>query len=402
MRTVIMHFFNEEYLLPWWLAHHLPMFDHGILIDYGSTDNSADICRTLAPHWRLVRSRLTTFAALAVDFEVMGYEAELPGWKIGLNVTEFLHCGNLARLEKEIVGRDKEGAWITAAVMVDPFSDVAPVHGQGLFEQKSHGFLEEDVNFAKYFAKRHRLYHRAETGAYLVGRHGTQIPGLSLSEQPALILWYGYSPWLPAFIRRKLQIGAQVPVSDARVGWGLAHLAKAEELDARRHEMLPHVRDLSREIAVPERPVEVRGLNIALGCPARQSSIYGGTTPTAERAVSGLKHGADSFHTAFEARPWWSVDLGRQAKFDEIVVYNRLNVMCRRRSQWLQVLLSDDGDSWDLLYAHDGTPFGGIDGYPLRIERPRMSARFVKLQLPGEGFLHLDQVEIYDRGSSST
>ena len=30
-----------------------------------------------------------------------------------------------------------------------------------------------------------------------------------------------------------------------------------------------------------------------------------------------------------------------------------------------------------------------------------MSARFVKLQLPGEGFLHLDQVEIYDRGWST-
>ena len=90
MRTVITHFYNEEYLLPWWLQHHRPMFDHGILIDYGSTDASADICRTLAPEWRLVRSANPDFSALDVDFEVMQYEAGLPGWKIALNTTEFL------------------------------------------------------------------------------------------------------------------------------------------------------------------------------------------------------------------------------------------------------------------------------------------------------------------------
>ena len=100
-------------------------------------------------------------------------------------------------------GSGREGAWITAADHGRSFADVAPSHGQGLFAQKSHGFLEEDVNFAKYFAKRHRLYHRAETGAYLVGPPRNADPGLSLSEQPALILWYGFSPWRPEFIKRR-------------------------------------------------------------------------------------------------------------------------------------------------------------------------------------------------------
>lgn len=52
MRTVLCHFYNEEYLLPWWLKHHRSMFDHGALIDHGSTDNSLDICRQLVPEWR--------------------------------------------------------------------------------------------------------------------------------------------------------------------------------------------------------------------------------------------------------------------------------------------------------------------------------------------------------------
>ncbi|MCA3390648.1 MAG: glycosyltransferase family 2 protein, partial [Roseomonas sp.] len=41
MRSVICHFFNEAYLLPWWLKHHVPIFDHGVMIDHGSTDGSA-------------------------------------------------------------------------------------------------------------------------------------------------------------------------------------------------------------------------------------------------------------------------------------------------------------------------------------------------------------------------
>ena len=33
MRVVVSHFFNEAYLLPWWLRHHRDVFDHGVLID---------------------------------------------------------------------------------------------------------------------------------------------------------------------------------------------------------------------------------------------------------------------------------------------------------------------------------------------------------------------------------
>ena len=49
--TVISHFYNEEYLLPWWLMHHTKLFDHGILINKGSTDRSAQISKRFAPYW---------------------------------------------------------------------------------------------------------------------------------------------------------------------------------------------------------------------------------------------------------------------------------------------------------------------------------------------------------------
>jgi hypothetical protein len=31
MRLVVSHFFNESYLMPWWLKHHRETFDHGVI-----------------------------------------------------------------------------------------------------------------------------------------------------------------------------------------------------------------------------------------------------------------------------------------------------------------------------------------------------------------------------------
>ena len=41
--TIITNIFNEEYLLPFWLDYHRRIFDHGIVIDYDSTDRSIEI-----------------------------------------------------------------------------------------------------------------------------------------------------------------------------------------------------------------------------------------------------------------------------------------------------------------------------------------------------------------------
>ena len=90
-RIVISHFYNEAYLLPWWLKHHREMFDHGVLIDYASTDDSVAICRELVPDWEVIPSENAHFSALLCDFEVMKHEQRFPdAWKIALNTTEFL------------------------------------------------------------------------------------------------------------------------------------------------------------------------------------------------------------------------------------------------------------------------------------------------------------------------
>lgn len=48
MTNLISHFYNEEYLPPWWFMHHNHLFDYGILINRGSTDQSEEIYRQYA------------------------------------------------------------------------------------------------------------------------------------------------------------------------------------------------------------------------------------------------------------------------------------------------------------------------------------------------------------------
>lgn len=90
--TLISHIFNEEYLLPFWLNHHKDMFDKIIIIDYNSTDNSIEICKTICPECQIIKSRNNCFDAEKVDAEVMDIETTLQGIKMVLNTTEFLFC----------------------------------------------------------------------------------------------------------------------------------------------------------------------------------------------------------------------------------------------------------------------------------------------------------------------
>ena len=117
-RVVVSHFFNEAYMLPWRLRHHREIFDHGVLIDYHSTDASVEICRELVPHWEIVPSENATFAARLCDFEVMKHEQRFPdAWKLALNTTEFFVAPGLAKMERVMLQHDLIGARLPGAVI---------------------------------------------------------------------------------------------------------------------------------------------------------------------------------------------------------------------------------------------------------------------------------------------
>lgn len=241
MRTIISHFFNEEYLLPYWLKHHVPLFDHGILIDHGSTDASLDICHELAPHWRIVRSRLTNFDAYMTDFEVMTYESDLPGWKIVLNTTEFLLSPvPLADIEKSIQDLSKVGCKFTGMIVVDDKPGHALDPHIPLPLQK-HWVIDDnnlkDVAVRKSiglqsYPLRNRFYHSLPTGMYRTGRHLSFHRDSVTRLSNVFILHFEYAPWNEATINRKLALAKRILPEDLRHGWGDQHTKSREEFEA--------------------------------------------------------------------------------------------------------------------------------------------------------------------------
>ena len=114
----------------------------------------------------------------------------------------------------------------------------------------------------------------------------------------------------------------------------------------------------------------------------------------------GIKDGKWGFHTAHERQPWWQVDLGRSLPLDRVLLFNRCDQTAARNSRIL-VLLSEDGREFEVNYQHNGTRFlGKTDGKPLAVSLRGQRARFVRVQLPGTDYLHLDEVEVYAAGSA--
>jgi hypothetical protein len=119
----------------------------------------------------------------------------------------------------------------------------------------------------------------------------------------------------------------------------------------------------------------------------------------ARGGCDGVKTGEWGFHTENEDNPWWQVDLGQPVALDRVVLYNRCDT-CGDRNHRIVVLLADDATTFRQVYQHDGTPFfGKTDQKPLVVPLAGATARYLRLQVQGRSYLHLDEVEVY--GSSA-
>lgn len=142
--------------------------------------------------------------------------------------------------------------------------------------------------------------------------------------------------------------------------------------------------------------------NLALRRPALQSSTsiwscHDDPTLDAAGGNDGRITGSYGFHTEFERAPWWMVDLCAPRPLTDINVYNRLDGdPMARRAAHLTVALSDDAQTWRTVFSRtDDAAFGGADGNPLRVLLGGQVARYVRVSLPSEGILHLDEIEVY-------
>jgi hypothetical protein len=232
--TVIAHIYNEEYILPWWLKHHKKIFDHGIIIDYASTDKSIEIIKEICPTWEVVQSRNTEFNAKLVDDEVLEYERKIEGWRICLNVTEFL-VGDHSKFLIDSIRSTQH--LIPTITFWDWNPDGELDRTKPLWEQKKQGIHYK----TDFMARRARSLHNVKTMQYDVGRH---FPALNNEEM--VIFHYANCVSSPEMLKRRLQIQTKIPQGDIarnmghqhhNYGKGLTEESLKAMLDAEQHKV---------------------------------------------------------------------------------------------------------------------------------------------------------------------
>lgn len=238
---VLCHYFNEAYMLRWWIKHHYTLFDHGVMIDYGSTDRSNEFIRQFAPKWEIRKSRNQDFDLVGCDQEVMEIEREFQGWKMVLNTTEFLCVKDKAAFVKQI---DHMGSFMyrtTGITMLDPLEGCYPNPDADvpLVKQRHHGIIRMEA------FHRDRFIHKYSDGAYEIGRHNsTHANGNDIYLQDAYTLHFQYSPWNEEMIRRKLFIQTRIPQKYRDNGLGWQHYVDRHRLEHMYRERAINTKDL--------------------------------------------------------------------------------------------------------------------------------------------------------------
>lgn len=223
MKTILSHFYNEEYLLPWWLEHHKKYFDYGILIDYHSTDRSVEIIRSICPDWKVVTTTNDCFDARKVDQEIMNYESEVFGWKITLNTTEFLY-GDYNILNDDVEEKQYliKSLFFVSNPEVEEYPDTSiPLH-YNIITALDINIPENNIRGTRSIHNHNVVY---DTGRHM--SHGSSHPYLTNDLK---IFYYGFAPYNEKVLQRKLQIQDRIPQTDKSSGLGFQHVVTREEL----------------------------------------------------------------------------------------------------------------------------------------------------------------------------
>ena len=135
---------------------------------------------------------------------------------------------------------------------------------------------------------------------------------------------------------------------------------------------------------------------------ATQSSVsYNGQPARAiDGNISGIWNESSVTHTAYEAQPWWQVQLLGKAGINRIVLFNRTDDCCSARLSNVHVFVSDTPFSEDTtleeLLAQGELWHTYLEGEQgAEIEIPvNTSGRYVRVQLADTGVLSLAEVEV--------
>lgn len=254
---IISHFFNESYLLPFWLNHHKNIFDSGILINHNSTDNSTELVEKLTPSWKLHNYKDREFDSEKLNDMVQKYEKKVRrNYKIVLNTTEFLIINDAKNFNKLLSKKGKNCFRFVSKIMID--EDVSKNNIIDLLNEKKFGIWndqildkidlqklddEKVIKYIKALPQRYRFMHNYKHGKYLPGRHSSKLMFEDVDRDVAYIQYYLLSPMNDDFLKRKTQISEKVSSDDKQKDRGYQHLYSFNDL-IKTHKDISKILDL--------------------------------------------------------------------------------------------------------------------------------------------------------------
>jgi hypothetical protein len=243
-RTVICHFYNEEWLLPFWLQHHSKLFDHGIMIDYHSTDRSRKIIKEICPTWEIRTTKNDFFDSALIDREVETIEKEILGWRICLNVTEFLY-GNYSRLEETT----KNTQYLIGNYVFVDMPNQQPIdNNQPLHTQRTWGY--KDLSSTKQLIEGGRTRRSLHNYPIFYPTPGGRHYNEPASFDDLYIFYYGYAVLDKKGIKRKTQIQGKMSPKEQKklVANHPNKVTKKSFLDKIAKHIRPKAKDITNEI----------------------------------------------------------------------------------------------------------------------------------------------------------
>lgn len=246
---LISHFYNEEYLLPFWLEHHKKIFTYGVLVNNFSDDNSIKLIKNITPDWKIINGPTEYFNSTIMEEFIMEIEVSYNMPKIVLNTTEFLIINNKVKFNNYLK-QEKFATFIDTVMMVDTEPKNTDI--KNLLKEKDSGIWHKELNIYKLNKKfkfdknsRSRLLHNYPNGQYLPGRHITLIKNTTkLSPKIAHINWYNFSPWNDKYIERKLNVKNKISEHDKEKNHGHQHFKTKIELENTYNYLKPKARQI--------------------------------------------------------------------------------------------------------------------------------------------------------------
>jgi hypothetical protein len=212
MTTIISHIYNEAFLLPFFIEQHYAKFDHGVILDFGSTDDSRSIIEKLAPKWKIIDCSHHLFEAAKVDYLVAELESKIQGTTVALTATEFL-IGDPRLISTEAIIPTVSLLRLPGEPEIRIGQKFHDVYKNGVFPFQAEVNLETEWMSRKKGRKIGGV--RSE---YPVGRHFDLLGD-------SLLLIYRVSNCLASeeMIQRRLQIQNRVPDSEIAKGFAIQH-----------------------------------------------------------------------------------------------------------------------------------------------------------------------------------